>query len=124
MINKKVKTSEYEPLRERIIHDLSGISHPESGEKLLKWICKREDLYQGQYISKYPDIVFTLSDGYGVGWDIYTSMVGRSSMSSFQPGSHKRNSPIFLVDNMNNENSNMNIETLMDIKRFILDCLI
>jgi len=121
IINKDSKDNDYEKIREVVISELSEITNPDNGENLMKWICKREEIYDGKHIKKYPDIIFELKSDFGVGWDIHNSIIGKSSMSSFQPGSHKRYSPIFLIGNFDGKLGN-NLE-LMDVGPLILDIL-
>jgi predicted AlkP superfamily phosphohydrolase/phosphomutase len=123
MINKNVKDVDYERVRESVIKELSDIQNPVTGDNLMKWICNREDLYNGEYITKYPDIVFELKGGFGVGWDINGEIIGKSSMSRFQPGSHLRSSPVFLVSNLGDGISVKEDMVLMDLKAVVLEVL-
>lgn len=123
VLNKNVKDLDYEPVREVILRELSEITDSTTGENLMKWICKREDLYSGKHINKYPDIVFELKEGFGVGWDIHESIIGKSGMSRFQSGSHKRYSPVFLVSNLRDDKSIKKDMTLMDVGPMVLEDL-
>ena len=123
LINKKFHDSDYYQIRENVINELAEIKDRETSENLMKWICRREELYQGDFITKYPDIIFELKEGYGVGWDIQGEIIGKSSMSRFQPGSHRRYSPVFLISNLDNHVRIKKDLTLMDIKPIILDIL-
>ena len=52
-----VEASEYEPLRDRIMHDLMELRDPHTGQKVVTSVFKREDLYQGPYVQRAPDII-------------------------------------------------------------------
>lgn len=111
---------DYDKYRDEIIKKLENIEDPISKEKLINWIGKREDLYEGKHIDRYPDIVFELKEDYGVGWDVKCSYVGNSSMSKFQPGSHKRYSPVLYIYNGKSDNLVNKTYSLIDIFQIIL----
>lgn len=123
MVSSNVRADHYNRIRESIIDDLSNIRHPITGDKLIEWVSKREDLYQGEYIEKYPDVVFKLKAGYGVGWDIGASLIGKSNMSSFQPGSHLGDTPIFFVMPCHAPISLSQDISLMDVNKIISNLL-
>jgi len=123
VMNSCVQTDDYDNIRDNIIIDLSNICHPITGDRLVEWVSKREDLYQGEYIEKYPDIVFKLEVGYGVGWDIYSPLIAKSSMSSFQPGSHQGDTPIFFVVPCRKHASLGQNISLMDVNKMIYNLL-
>jgi predicted AlkP superfamily phosphohydrolase/phosphomutase len=54
---------EYEMLRDEIIQRLKELKDPETGEKVVTQIFKREELYQGAYVEEAPDIILFLKDG-------------------------------------------------------------
>jgi predicted AlkP superfamily phosphohydrolase/phosphomutase len=90
---------DYECVRSAIIDELLKITDPKDGKKIFKWICRREELYEGEYITKYPDIVFDMKYGYGAGWDTECPLFGTSKTHNFVPGSHRGDTPIFFVVN-------------------------
>lgn len=119
IINREVEGMDYENIRNGIIAELSEIIDPKMGRNLMKWIIKRETLYEGKYLNRYPDILFELERDYGVGWAIYDSIIGKSSMSSFQPGSHLYESAVLLISKKLNYKSE-NKFNLIDINNLIL----
>ncbi len=54
----------YDELREELMHRLGGLSHPETGQSLVKKVHRREDLYTGPQLSKAPDLVIEPAPGY------------------------------------------------------------
>ncbi|MCC6457720.1 MAG: DUF2304 family protein [Caldilineaceae bacterium] len=50
--------AEYEQVREQIIAKLQTLRDPETGELVVESIHRREELYQGDFLEKAPDIVF------------------------------------------------------------------
>ena len=50
--------AEYERVREAIMARLQTLRDPQTGETVVESIYRREELYQGEYLEKAPDIVF------------------------------------------------------------------
>ncbi len=124
MISQDIlKDRDYEDLRSWLIRELSEMKDPETGEILMNWAVRREKLYEGQYISSYPDIVFELKEDYGAGWAVYDSLVGPGYAHSFVPGSHKAASPVVLMANLGEKRLARQEMTLMDFAPSILDLL-
>jgi len=114
---------EYSESKRYIINLLSNITIPYSDEKVVDWICEREELYTGQYIYKYPDILFDLKDGYGAGWAIKVPIFSKTAAHKFYPGSHRGTTPIFYILNPADKVCTKQDITLMDIAPTILDLL-
>ena len=72
------KGKEYHDLRNYIIDELKKLSHPITGEKVVKNCYKREELYDGIFLEKLPDIIFLLEDNFFHGrscsGDIFTNI--------------------------------------------------
>ena len=58
--------SEYEEVRQETIERLSQWRDPETGEKVINRVYRREEVYQGEYVDKAPDLLISwnLSRGY------------------------------------------------------------
>ena len=110
---------DYEELRTLIIKEFSEFKDTNTGEKIIKWICRREEVYSGEYISKYPDIVFDLKEGYGAGWAIHESIMSQCHSHNLVPGSHKGDSPVFLISDLKRDCVRKDI-TLMDVAPTVL----
>lgn len=108
----------YEELRTMLIAELSGLEEPETGQKLVKWVCRREELYQGPNIHLYPDIVFELVEGYGVYWGIHTPLIGTAYEHKLASGGHHRDA-VFLLANCTEQPNRYSI-SVMDIAPTIL----
>jgi len=113
---------EYGKICEGIILALKGVEDPNTGEKVVKWALKKEQLYDGQFLWKYPDILFQLDEDYGAGWGINEPLFGASPSHDINPGSHKGESAVFMIYNSPKEIKN-NYLSLMDIAPTILDIL-
>lgn len=55
---------EYEDLRDELMDKLFQLKDPETGDKLVSNVYKREEIYEGDYLEKAPDIVATASNVY------------------------------------------------------------
>ncbi|MHA2336498.1 MAG: alkaline phosphatase family protein [Candidatus Hodarchaeales archaeon] len=53
-----VEEREYEELRRFITEKLSEIVDPESGERCVTQVYKKEEIYSGEYLDQSPDLVF------------------------------------------------------------------
>ncbi|MEG9193763.1 MAG: alkaline phosphatase family protein [Candidatus Methanoglobus sp.] len=93
----------YEMIREKIIDILSRIKDPETSLKIVEWICKREELYAGDYISKYPDVIFKLRDEWGVGSDVRSSIFATSYSYKIYSGMHNLATPTLLISLPNDQ---------------------
>lgn len=71
-INKSL-VDDYDQIRKILIEDLSNFQY--KSRKLFRWIKFREQLYNGPYLNKYPDIVFTLDYDFGINWATYTDII-------------------------------------------------
>jgi len=52
----------YEGLRNRLIKELEALEHPETGEKIIEKVYKREELYESAYLHKAPDLIIQTRD--------------------------------------------------------------
>jgi predicted AlkP superfamily phosphohydrolase/phosphomutase len=115
IINRCLIGANYEQTRDDIIsllkHELDG---------MYVWIQKREDLYSGQYVDKYPDILIQLKEDYGLGARINNELISRTYTTNIVPGSHKGDTPVLILYNFKSLDI---IEplSLMDIYSIILD---
>jgi predicted AlkP superfamily phosphohydrolase/phosphomutase len=55
---------EYENLRNYIINELYKLKDPETGEKVIDKIYKKEEIYWGENLDKAPDVILMAREGY------------------------------------------------------------
>lgn len=113
---------EYEKICEDIISELMKIEDPNTGQRIVKWALKRKELYEGEFLWKYPDILFQLDENYGAGWGIHEPLISESPSHNINPGSHKSESAVFIMYNYNKSIKTKNL-SLLDIAPTILDIL-
>ena len=59
-----VKERKYKRLRECIIKELSQLKDPETGEKVIEKVYKREEIYPDAHQNNLPDLVVLVKEGY------------------------------------------------------------
>lgn len=123
ILKENVNDISYSNLREEIITKLKDFKNTDTNEMIFKWILKREDLYQGKFISKYPDIIFELQDDYGAGWEVNVPIFTESKSHKFFPGSHRGSTPVSYILNSDSFKIIKNDIHLMDIAPTILDII-
>ena len=87
----------YEPTRASILANMKTLKVPGQDVSLFKWIARREDVYNGPFIEKYPDIIFEMVEDYGAGHKVAGPLFSKSQTHNIQPGSHKPDSPTLLI---------------------------
>ncbi len=112
---EKFKSDEYyNAAIDKIISELLKIEKPNSNVKVFEWVKKREEVYSGPYIEKYPEILFNLVEHYGAGWNINGDIWDKSFAHKFFPGSHRGATPILYLTNYNGsiKRENMQLEDI------------
>ena len=64
VINLPLDRTAYEELRETLIDSLRELAEPETGLHIVKEAYRREELYEGPYANRAPDLVFILDSRY------------------------------------------------------------
>ncbi|MGB9715796.1 MAG: alkaline phosphatase family protein [Thermodesulfovibrionales bacterium] len=57
-----VDKKDYEDLRDYLIKELEKIKDPETGDKLIERVYRREELYKGPYLNTAPDLIICTKD--------------------------------------------------------------
>jgi predicted AlkP superfamily phosphohydrolase/phosphomutase len=65
---------DYEELRTRVI-TLLGEAKDAHGRPVFLWARRREELYRGPRIDRYPDILYEMRPEYGTNWSIHRPLV-------------------------------------------------
>jgi predicted AlkP superfamily phosphohydrolase/phosphomutase len=93
----KLRGRDYETVRGEIIALLQQACVLADGTPLLKFIARREDLYNGPFITNYPDIILEFTYGYGVGWALNVPLITEAASYNLVPGSHRGETGTFLM---------------------------
>jgi len=85
-----VEPLDYETLRERIMRDLLELRDPHTGEKVVAGVFKREELYEGPYVDRAPDIIAWCHEMYKEGPLAAGPLIGEVPHDELVqvPGSH------------------------------------
>ena len=94
----RTRDDEYESLRDRVIEELLKLNS-NLGVEVVKWVQKRELIYEGKHANRLPDILFELHEDYGVGMDLYTKPVTRNFTHKKISGGHKREAALLVSGN-------------------------
>jgi predicted AlkP superfamily phosphohydrolase/phosphomutase len=88
-----VKTSEYEGLRRKVKEELKSITV--DGEKVIKEVFLKEELYSGSEIDNAPDLVALPYDGFDLkGYINKPHMTGKGLLT----GGHTREDAVFFIN--------------------------
>jgi len=114
-----VSDQEYEKVRGALITSLESLRTPD-GEPLFDFIGRREDIAPGCYSDEiYPDVLFRLRGGWGVGWDLHAGIFGRAHDHRVASGGHTGQG-VFLVHNLDREIRRKTL-SITDIAPTVLD---
>lgn len=115
-----VPPQNYDKFRDDLVLELGEVRGSD-GDMIFEWILPRENLYHGQYVADlFPDIVFRLKNGFGVGWDI-AEVVGEAHDHTIASGGHDVHG-VFLLQNIPRQVHKKQID-LMDFAPTVLDIL-
>lgn len=92
-INQK-KTDDYAAFRKQLVDELTEVTH--EGEKVFRWIKIREELYGGQHIDRYPDILYEMTPRLGTGFSTHCDLVTINPTHKKISGGHKMNGVFFI----------------------------
>jgi predicted AlkP superfamily phosphohydrolase/phosphomutase len=109
----------YEETRSKIIELIKRECKLPDGESLIQFIARREELYSGPYIEKYPDIVLEFKYGYGVGWAIDVPLLTDAASYNLVPGSHSGDTGTCFIRTA--KHTKTDTVDLLDITPTILD---
>jgi predicted AlkP superfamily phosphohydrolase/phosphomutase len=68
------KGAETEALKKELTERFGALRDPDTGERVVRKIYSREELYRGSYFNEAPDLVVGFEEGYRVSWQ--TSLGG------------------------------------------------
>jgi len=78
---------DYEKFREKLIDDLKSLEY--EGKPVFEWITRREDLYNGEFLEKFPDILFKMGSRFGVNWALHTELFSVKPTHKKISGGHR-----------------------------------
>jgi predicted AlkP superfamily phosphohydrolase/phosphomutase len=87
----------YEALRDRLI-DMLKTAKDHRGDSVTAWVKRREEVFTGRSIDKYPDVVFELRQDYGVDRTLFCGTIGLSSTHKKVSGGHSKFGTLMLYN--------------------------
>lgn len=64
--SKTVKPDQYEETVDRLIQELCDVTDPDNGEKVIKTVHRRNEIYKGEYVRNAPDLTVICRKGYHI----------------------------------------------------------
>jgi predicted AlkP superfamily phosphohydrolase/phosphomutase len=101
-LNKEVisfKNKKYDDIREKIISEMVDLIDPVTGKKIALWVKKREDVYSGTFLERFPDILMQFEDNYGIDFALFGAIITDSVSHKKISGGHRFNGVLFLSPN-------------------------
>ncbi|MDD4856914.1 MAG: alkaline phosphatase family protein [Candidatus Krumholzibacteria bacterium] len=80
---------DYETLRDKIIAILMD-AKGNTGERVFLWARRREEIYSGKNIEKFPDILYEMDSHYGTSWSLYRPLVTVNPRHRKISGGHRK----------------------------------
>jgi len=84
----KANASDYELLRDLIIDKLMSIQFHD--KPAFKWVKRREEIYMGKNIEKYPDLLYEMIPVLGTGMNMYSELFSENPTHKKISGGHKQ----------------------------------
>lgn len=122
-VNKELAGADYERVRDAIIHGLLEIKDPQDQRPVFNWVKRREELYSGEHIERYPPVVFELREDFGAGGAVPAPLFGRSVSHNIAPGAHKQHHATFFLGQLGERRISAKTSDLMDVAPTVLDLL-
>ncbi len=125
-----VAAGDYEALREELILELQALEHPETGEKLVEKVYKREELYNSHYLDMAPDLILQTRDfahqikGGPYPRKSYNSVLSKKdSRDFFVNGVHRLNGIFMAYGEVIRKGCRISPRSIMDLFPTVLHCL-
>ena len=122
-IEAKGNTSNYEQVRNSIVQRLLHLRL--HGRPVVHWAKIREDMYAGQYIDRYPDILFELRNDYGISPAVHVPLTTHNPRHAAVSGTHRMQG-VLLLGNLPDTiaiHETSNEPTVMDVAPTVLALL-
>ncbi len=85
----------YEGLRDHLIRLLISLNDSK-GSSIVRWAKRREDVFTGRNVEKYPDVLFELAPDYGIDRTLFCGVTGMTSTHKKVSGGHTQYGSLLL----------------------------
>lgn len=113
---------DYEEVRGQVVDLLRGLTVPGERVPLCRNLYRREDLYDGPFVERMPEVIFELAHDYGAGWACHGDLVAAAPAGNICPGSHRRDTAFLLASRVGPLDEKR-VVTPMDVTPTVLDLL-
>ena len=87
----------------------------------MAWAKRRDDVFDGSNVAKYPDVVFELREDFGVDRTLFSGMTGPSTTHKKVSGGHSKYGTIMLYNStFKPQAKELHISAVFDLIRQIL----
>ncbi|MBU8923150.1 MAG: alkaline phosphatase family protein [Bacteroidales bacterium] len=90
---------DYEETRDRVIRLLIDLKD-ENDTKYFIWVRRREEMFKGPFIDRYPDILYEMRPEFGTNWSVHLPLVTTNPRHRKISGGH-RNDAILIAGPLN-----------------------
>ncbi len=105
---------EYEEIRQKIIDGLRQVT--DHGTSVMMWVKRREEIYKGENVTNYPDIVYRMLPQYGVDRGLFGKrLFGINAMHQVLSGGHQ-----FLGVIMGNREDVKDVKSVLNMYSYII----
>ncbi len=85
---------DYEEFRDKLIKELNEIRY--DGKPVFNGIKYREDMFSGEYIERFPEILFEMDSRLGISWNLHTDLFTVNPTHKKISGGHRENGVLFM----------------------------
>ncbi|HSG28849.1 MAG TPA: alkaline phosphatase family protein [Candidatus Krumholzibacterium sp.] len=82
---------DYEETRDRVIRLLLDLKD-DQGENYFLWARRREEMFDGDHIDRYPDILYEMRPEFGTNWSVHLPLVTTNPRHKKISGGHRSDS--------------------------------
>ena len=94
-INDSVPLMDRDALADRIVEYLKPIVIEGEEKPLFEWIVRTNTFYHGEYIDRYPEIIYQMDERFGGEWELGDHVFEKGGfMYMFSPGGHRWRSAV------------------------------
>ena len=116
--------AEYEQIRDQLIARLRAMRDPSDGLPIATKIYRREEVYQGPYLDRAPDVLFETRDEQYIGFGMQEFVTNRlAEPSPLFSGTHRRAGMVSLSGAPFRKGARLNAHQIVDLAPTILHLL-
>lgn len=103
-------------LADEIIAYLKDIPIEGEDKPLFEWIARTNTFYHGQYLSKYPEIIYQMDERWGGEWELGRNVFEKGGfMYMMSPGGHRWRTAVIAGNHIDLDQSSYEMTDIFDI---------